>query len=360
MLVQQGPRHLTEAMGYSGTDRTSWTDKDGHPHWGSVDEYNREVDRGTVDHHLNTSTDDDIESQKQNVNDYQSQKQSEGGHGKDKPILLDLDGNGIKITEFDKSSIFMDGGDGLKHRTAWAGAGDGVLFYDAGNDNQITEKREFVFTEWDPTASGDLEAVRSTFDTNGDGKLTSADSEFAKFKVMVTNADGSTSVKTLPELGITEIDLTANAVDIGLPDGSRITGQTVFTRANGTTGTVANTALVAEAGGHRVEETVGSDGVNRVVTQTGYAADGGVAFRIMTVTSPSGNDILRLWDDSSDGKNGGDGVYDRSQRIQTVTNGDGSKVETVVNRLGSDAYAGIVDSREVTTTSAEGGMRMAA
>lgn len=59
-----------------------------------------------------------------------------------------------------------------------------------------------------------------------------------------------------------------------MPDGSRIIGQTVFTQANGTTGTVANTAPVAEAGGHRVVETVGSDGVNRVVTQTGYAADG--------------------------------------------------------------------------------------
>jgi Ca2+-binding RTX toxin-like protein len=265
-----------------------------------------------------------------------------------RPILLDLDGDGVKITEFDKSAQFVAGKDGLSHRTSWAGAGDGVLFFDPDGRNAITEERQYVFTEWDPTATGDLEAIRSTFDSNGDGKLTAADAEFAKFKVMVTNADGSTIVKTLAELGITAINLTANAVNIGMPDGSVITGQTTFTRANGTTGTVANTALVAEAAGHRVVEVVGTDGVNRVVMQTGYDADGGVAFRIMTVTSPSGNDILRLWDEN------GDGVNDRSQRIQTVTNGDGSKIETMVNRLGSDPNAGIIDSRVVTATSADG------
>lgn len=186
------------------------------------------------------------------------------------PVVLDLDGNGVKITEFGNSTQFMTGKDGLQHRSSWAGAGDGVLFYDPDGRNAITEARQYVFTEWAPTAQGDLEAIRQVWDTNGDGKLTSADAEFAKFKVMVTNADGQTSVKTLAELGITEIDLTANATRMELPDGSMITGQTTYQRANGTTGTVANTPLVTDAAGYRVEETVGTDGVNRVVTQTGY------------------------------------------------------------------------------------------
>ena len=65
------------------------------------------------------------------------------------PILLDLDGNGIRITEQSRAGMFVDaGGDGLLHRTAWAGAGDGVLFYDAGGTRAITEKRQYVFTEW--------------------------------------------------------------------------------------------------------------------------------------------------------------------------------------------------------------------
>ena len=78
------------------------------------------------------------------------------------------------------------------------------------------------------------------------------------------------TLRSLTELGITEIDLTANATRIEMPDGSVITGQTTFTRSNGTTGTVANTTLVTDTAGYRVVEVVGTDGVNRVVTQTGY------------------------------------------------------------------------------------------
>jgi hypothetical protein len=162
------------------------------------------------------------------------------------PILLDLDGNGVQITEYRHSTQFMAGKDGLSHRSSWAGAGDGVLFFDPDGRNAITEARQYVFTEWNPTAAGDLEALRSVFDTNGDGKLTAADTEFAKFKVMVTNADGSTTAVTLAELGITEINLTANATRIEMPDGSAITGQTAFTRADGMAGREANAVLVAD------------------------------------------------------------------------------------------------------------------
>ena len=51
-------------------------------------------------------------------------------------------------------------GGGPKTRTASAGVDDGVLFHDAGGDGQITEGREVVFTEWDPTAKDDRTALR--------------------------------------------------------------------------------------------------------------------------------------------------------------------------------------------------------
>lgn len=57
----------------------------------------------------------------------------------------------------------------------------------------------------------DMEALRAYFDSNGDGKLTSADAAFAQFKMLVANADGSTMVKMLTQLGITEISLTEDA-----------------------------------------------------------------------------------------------------------------------------------------------------
>ncbi|WP_227271568.1 hypothetical protein [Roseobacter weihaiensis] len=237
----------------------------------------------------------------------------------------------------------------MLHRTAWAGAGDGVLFIDDDGDGAISEKKEYVFTEWDPTATDDLAALRAVFDSNGDGVLDASDARFADFKLLVTNPDGSTTAKTLAELGIASINLTADATRIELPDGSMITGQTTFTRADGTTGTVANATLVAEAQGYRVDQVESTDASgNRVVVSTAYRTDGDVAYKITSVTSPDGSRITNSYDDD------GDGVVDRLQDISTVTDGGGNKIETVVNKTGSDAATAIVASRVVTTTSADG------
>lgn len=229
------------------------------------------------------------------------------------------------------------------------GGGRSAPFFDPDGRNDITEKRQYVFTEWDPTAKDDLDALRSVFDSDGDGKLTAADADFAKFKVMVTNADGSTSVTTLAALGITEIDLAADTTRIELSDGSTITGQATFTKSDGSTGTVANTMLVAEAQGYRVVQTEAVDGAgNRVVTTTAYGADGAVAYGFTSVTSPSGDDIANSYDDD------GDGVVDRLQTIVTVTNPDGSETETLTNLAGAVAATALLVNRTVTTTSSDG------
>ncbi len=79
-----------------------------------------------------------------------------------------------------------------------------------------------------------------------DGVLDASDAEFANFKVLVTDTDGSTEAKTLAQLNITSINLTADATHIELPDGSMITGQTTFTYTDDTTGMVATATLMAE------------------------------------------------------------------------------------------------------------------
>lgn len=108
----------------------------------------------------------------------------------DNPVLLDLNGNGIEITSLGQSTAFFDTtNDGLSNRTAWAGTGDGGLFYDADGDGTISSTKEFIFTEWDPTAQSDFEALRSYFDDDTvgeEGILNANDSKWASFKVMVT------------------------------------------------------------------------------------------------------------------------------------------------------------------------------
>lgn len=206
------------------------------------------------------------------------------------PVVLDLDGDGIEITPLGSSNMFFDmGGDGRQHRTAWAGAGDGVLVFDADGDGTISERNEVVFTDWDPTATDDMAALRHVFDTNDSGSLDAGDDEFASFKVLVTNADGTTTLQTLAQAGIASIDLIPDATRVVLPDGSTIDGEATFTRTDSTTGTAATVTLMAEAAGYILDrtETVNPDGSTTIESRA-LNPDGSVAYEIVELTSADG------------------------------------------------------------------------
>ena len=82
-----------------------------------------------------------------------------------------------------------------------------------------------------------MQALLDVFDTNHDGTLDAGDAGFSEFKLMVTNADGTTSLRTLADLGIVSINLTTDNTSTVLADGSvDLQGQTTFTRADGSTG----------------------------------------------------------------------------------------------------------------------------
>jgi hypothetical protein len=188
-----------------------------------------------------------------------------------------------------------------------------------------------------------LKALRAKFDTNGDGVLKGA--ELTGFKVMVTNADGTQTAKTLQELGITEINLNADVALITLPDGSQITGTATFLM-NGQTRTLADTVLMAEAQGYRIEK---SPTVNGTFTIKAYDASGNLAYAITNTTSANGLSIENKYDDN------GDGVVDRIQTIDTTINATtGARTETVVNKLGNGTASAILQNKTVTTTSADG------
>jgi hypothetical protein len=88
------------------------------------------------------------------------------------PIVLDLTGKGINIRQLSSSNTFFDmTGDGRQNLTAWAGPGNGVLFYDPTGTGQLTQANQIIFTDWDPTAHSDMQALLDVFDTNHDGAL---------------------------------------------------------------------------------------------------------------------------------------------------------------------------------------------
>ncbi|MEO9894804.1 MAG: DUF4214 domain-containing protein [Paracoccaceae bacterium] len=268
----------------------------------------------------------------------------------DRPIVLDLNANGIEIDELWQSTVFTDSSDdGLQHRTAWAAAGDGVLFYDADGDGKISEKREYIFTEWDPTASSDIEALKSYFDTNDDGVFNATDTFWSDFKVLVTQSDGSLQSQTLNQLGIVSIDLVTDTTNFQFTDGSEITGQTTFTRNDNSVGTVADVTLVAETESFRVDSQETFDQNNaRTYVQTGFNSDGSIAFVNTSVSAADGSDNKRYFDVD------GDGVVDRVQSILRVTAADGSTVETFENYLGSDTSNAVLSDAVRTTRNVDG------
>ncbi|MDR6901471.1 DUF4214 domain-containing protein [Rhizobium miluonense] len=243
------------------------------------------------------------------------------------PVLLDLSGNGLNVVELSSSSQFVDlNGDGYQHRSAWAGDGTGVLVFDADIDGKISNSKEFEFTQWDPTAMGDLEAIKDVFDTNGNGKLDAGDAQWSKFKVMVNG-----QLTSLDSLGITSIDLTPKGSGQSFSDGSEITGTTTYTKSDGSTKAVGDAVLASDSNGYIVKSTVVTNAdQSKTNTIQAYNADGSMAFQDLVTTSADGNSVSTKFDDD------GNGTYDRWQTdITTVASGVRTRAVTNFNADGS-------------------------
>jgi len=257
-----------------------------------------------------------------------------------RPVLLDLSGNGLSIETLSTSSKFLDlDGDGYQHRTAWAAAGTGVLIIDANGDGKISQSNEFAFTEWDSSATSDLEALKHIFDTNGNGKLDAGDAQWSKFRVEVNG-----QLVTLDSLGITSIDLTPKGSGQTYEDGSAITGTTTFTRADGTTGTIGDAKLANDDAAYIVKTSSTTKADSSVEkTILAYNADGSLAFRNVVTTSADGKSVQTQFDDD------GNGTFDRSQTNVLTVDASGVQTKTVSN-FNAD---GSLSDRTTTVTSAD-------
>ncbi|TWC00217.1 hemolysin type calcium binding protein [Bradyrhizobium macuxiense] len=276
-----------------------------------------------------------------------------GGYGY-APIVLDIAGKGINIAKLSSSNTYEDvTGDGYQNRTAWAGVGNGVLFLDTTGTGQLTQANQIIFTKWDPGAKSDMQALLDVFDTNHDGALDAGDADFSKFFVLVSNANGTQTAYSLAALGITSINLNANATNVALPDGSSIDGETTFTMTNPSTGvTTTNVAatvtLAVDSNGYLVatSDTANADGSETVANVASYA-NGSVAYERVLNTSSDG--LSRTLTNLNNG-----GVVTTIQTDNTVVNGDGSKTETVTNYAGGT----ILTNGELTASGTSGSRKL--
>ena len=181
--------------------------------------------------------------------------------GRFRPIVLDLDGDGVELVGLNQSSAYFDiDGDGLREHTGWAGPDDGLLAIDLGGGGVVSEPNEISFALWDPAAQTDLEGLALAFDSNDDDVFDGSDARFNEFRIWQdSDQDGVSDdgeLSTLADLDITSINLSGVADDgAGRPrspseletrDGNQIFGLTDFSRGDGSTGKAADVAFLTE------------------------------------------------------------------------------------------------------------------
>ncbi|MGB0467505.1 MAG: tandem-95 repeat protein [Pontibacterium sp.] len=163
------------------------------------------------------------------------------------PLVLDLNGDGqYHLTSVTNGAVPFDMDlDGDTDSTAWVGPQDGLLVHDLNNNNQIDDVSELFSERYN---NGDHEsgsAALATLDTNNDGLITTADTDFSALQVWVDANQNAVAdsgeLTSLTDRNITEINLDTQ-VSGGAVSGNTIVGEGSFV-INGETQNYADVAL---------------------------------------------------------------------------------------------------------------------
>ena len=168
------------------------------------------------------------------------------------PLTLDLDGDGVEMTAQSTVSPRFDmDGDGYAERTAWIKPDDGILVRDLNGNGKIDNITEM----FGGTQSGF--SALATLDGNSDGKVDASDNGLADFNGdgVVDANDTIASVEvwrdlnsnavtdpgelySLADLGVASISVQGTAQDHVFVAGNQVAETGIFTRIDGTTGTI--------------------------------------------------------------------------------------------------------------------------
>jgi hypothetical protein len=130
------------------------------------------------------------------------------------PIVLDLNGDGVKTTKIGSGATFDLNATGQASQVGWVSASDGLLVRDLNNDGAINDGKELFGTSTvlsDGTTAADGFLALAELDSNQDGKIDSSDSAFTSLGVWVdSNGDGKSGaaeLKSLADAGVASISL---------------------------------------------------------------------------------------------------------------------------------------------------------
>ncbi|MEW7859352.1 S8 family serine peptidase [Pseudomonas chlororaphis] len=193
------------------------------------------------------------------------------------PLLLDLTGNGVHMTDIRDGVLFDTDHSGTLKRSGWADRSTGMLVIDDGS-GQIKDVSQ-MFSEYYGGKAGvngaageakfkDGFAALASEDANKDGVIDQRDPIWSKLRVWVdgthdAKVDGG-ELKTLAELGITQINVRAAAsTQTEVRDGNRVLATGSFT-INGK----SQEALAVDFLGDPVSNTLSAQGAGTKVTST--------------------------------------------------------------------------------------------
>jgi hypothetical protein len=156
------------------------------------------------------------------------------------PLILDLDGNGIDVTDIANGAKFDIDGDGTEDQTAWVSGGDALLALDRNGDGEINDGTE-LFGDQNGAKDGFAELAK--YDDNHDGVIDESDAVFSS--LVLLRADGSQS--SLASEGIKSISLTMiTPLDERLVGGDLV-AKSGFTRDDGSRGMVGEVLFDVQA-----------------------------------------------------------------------------------------------------------------
>ena len=149
------------------------------------------------------------------------------------PLAIDLDGDGIELTNVINGVQFDYDVDGETEQTAWVQSDDGFLVQDRNGDGVINDRSEMF---GDMYGFADGFAHLASLDSNGDGQITSEDEQWTELKVWRDlDQDGVSDegeLFGLDELEIASIDLNAQSTD-DLVEGNYVSAVSSYTTTDG-------------------------------------------------------------------------------------------------------------------------------
>jgi hypothetical protein len=170
------------------------------------------------------------------------------------PIVLDLTGSGRIETANVKDGAYFDyHGDGFAEATGWVSPDAGILIMDRNADGVLDHGSE-LFGSLTPLPSGQLadngfEAL-AALDSNQDGKIDAQDPAYSQLMVwgILSGEEDweAGEVATLPELGITSIDLNWTTENTTDAQGNIELYAESFQWSDGTTGLIADYGFQVE------------------------------------------------------------------------------------------------------------------